>query len=75
MLTIESTITDAPSLLGLVVVEAADPPELVATGVTVGILSVITCVTAASESPMSFLADSHSLIIMGVCSGLITFPD
>ena len=75
MLTFEKTIIDALILLGLAVVEIVDPPKKDYTGVKMGVVLVITCVTTASESPISFLGDSHSLVIMGLCSDLITFPD
>ena len=75
MLTTESAITDAPTLLGLAVVETTEPPDMVATGVTMGDVLAIKCLTVASKSPISFLGDSYSLVIMGVCLGLITFPD
>ena len=67
MLTAESAITDAPALLILVVVGTTDPPKLAATGVTVGVVSAVTCVTDASKLPIAFLGDSHSSVIMGVC--------
>ena len=75
MLTAESAITDAPALLGLVVVGIEDPPKMAATDVTVGVVSNVICVTATSESSISFLGDSLSSVIIGLCSELITFPD
>ena len=75
MLTDKLVVIDALALLGLVVVETIDPPELAAIDVKTGVVSAVSCVTTTSESSISFLGDSLSSVIMGVCSDLINFPD